>query len=360
MAVTITASVGQGGINKNSDVLAIQRALNKILPAKGGPTPALKEDGWNGPKTMGAILKFQKANPGLPHDSRVDALGPTLAAINLLLSKSTAKPNFTNLNLYGPSGPSANDIKQDAFGDCYFVATLGALAQENPKLIRDAIFYEPASQQFRVKLHDLKGIVKWIWVTQTELEDNVARQGGSHVDNTGKYERTWPAVIETAYAKMFDKDPKDGLGEGYSNVINGGWPSDAMMAITGNSGTQIKYKYFTKLGTSGSVAVLGARVASALKQHKGITLWSVPEIDSRTLLQKLANLPIQQDGLVDNHVYTVVSMSKAGMDWKVALRNPWGTNMGVGEGKDSKSAMITVSLQSLVTTGGLEAFQVSR
>ena len=66
-----------------------------------------------------------------------------------------------------------------------------------------------------------------------------------------------------------------------------------------------------------------------------------------------------QDGLVDDHVYTVISMTQKGTDWNVTVRNPWGTNMGVGEGKDQTSAIMTLSLRNLVTTGGLQAFRVS-
>ena len=354
--VNISASVGQSGINRKADVLSIQKALNQIPPNKGGPIPKLKEDGLVGPKSIGAIIKFQRSNVGLAHDRRIDVNRATLDRINSLL----ATPKFSDKNLYGPGGPSNNDIKQDAFGDCYFVATLGAVAQQNPSIIRGAIHYDTSSQRFRARLYDLKGQVKFIWVTQTELQDNVKRHGGSYVDNTGKYERTWPAVIETAYAKMFDTNPAGGLGQGYQKIINGGWPSDAMMAITGNVGTKLTYVYFLRLGTSGSVALLGARVATALKQHKSVTLWVVPEKDSRSLWQRLTGAPIPQDGLVDNHVYAVVSLARAGTDWKVTVRNPWGTNIGVGEGKDTASATMTVSLQSLVTTGGLESFQVGK
>jgi len=361
--VNISASVGQGGLNKHADVLAIQQALNRILPNQGGPAPKLKEDGLAGPKTIGAITRLQRANVGLAADGRIDVHGPTLARLNSLLGSKPAPqppaPKFTDKNLYAPGGPTANDIKQDVFGDCYFVATLGAVAQENPKIIKEAIYYDPNSQQFRVRLYDMKGHVKYLWVTQTELQDNVNRQGGSYVDNTGVYERTWPAVIETAYAKLFDTNPQDGLGEGYSKIIKGGWPSDAMMAITGNAGTQVTYHYYLTLGTYGSVALLGAKVSTSLQQHKGVTLWSVPEVDSRSLWQKLSGAPIPQDGLVDNHVYTVVSMALNGTDWNVTVRNPWGTNMGVGEGQDTKSATMTVSLRNLVATGGLKAFQVS-
>jgi hypothetical protein len=159
---------------------------------------------------------------------------------------------------------------------------------------------------------------------------------------------------------MFDNNPADGLGQGYQKIINGGWPSDAMIAITGDVGSKIKYVHSHKLGKNGSVALLGSRVSTAMSQHKSVSLWAVPEKDSRSFWKKLTGAPIPQDGLVDNHVYSVLSLAKNGTDWKVTLRNPWGTNIGVGEGKDTASATMTVSLDSLVTTGGLESFQISK
>lgn len=271
-----------------------------------------------------------------------------------------AAPRFTDKNLYGPGGPKLSDIKQDSFGDCYFVATLSAVAQNHPKLIEGLISYDKVSQRFIVGLYDLSGKKKHIHVTQAEIADNIKRGGGSWMDNNGKDKVAWPAVMETAYAKMHDSNPKDGLAEGYSKVVNGGWPKDAMMAVTGNAGSELKFAIQPPLTRAQSIELLGARVARSLKNKLAVTLWSVPEKDGRTAVQKAAGVPIAQDGLVDNHVYTVVSMSQASHGaWTVNLRNPWGTNMGVGEGKDSKSARISVPLDTLVNTGGLNSFRVS-
>ena len=269
-------------------------------------------------------------------------------------------PRFTDKNLYSAGGPRLNDIKQDAIGDCYFVATLAAVASQNPRAIRDAIAYNSRSNTFCVRLYELSGKARWIVVTQAEIEDNVTRHGGSYVDNTSKCERVWPAVMETAYAKMFDSDAKNGLGEGYRKITSGGWPADAMMALTGSVGSEVRYVYVHQLAKTGSVALLGSRIATALIQKRAVTLGAVPEVDSRGWLAKLIGLPIPQDGLADRHVYSVVSMTQSNGDWLVKLRNPWGTNMGVGEGRDSESESITVSLMTLVDTGGLKLFQVSR
>ena len=133
-----------------------------------------------------------------------------------------------------------------------------------------------------VRLFDMAGHIKYIHVTQAELADNIARHGGSRMDNTGKDQIAWPAVFETAYAKMFDSNPKDGLLEGYNKIANGGWPKDAMMAITGFLGTELRYVATPPLSQDQSMELLGARVALALKQKKFVTLWSIPEKDGRT------------------------------------------------------------------------------
>jgi peptidoglycan hydrolase-like protein with peptidoglycan-binding domain len=54
----IMTSVGQGGINRDSDVRSVQTALNTFA-AKLGILP-LRVDGKSGPKTIDAIKKFQR------------------------------------------------------------------------------------------------------------------------------------------------------------------------------------------------------------------------------------------------------------------------------------------------------------
>jgi Calpain family cysteine protease len=267
---------------------------------------------------------------------------------------------FTEQNLYGPTGPIASDIRQDVIGDCFFVATLAAVARQNPNQIRAALAYDKTSQNFVVRLFDASSVVKYIHVTQKELANNIVRQGGSQMDNRRNDQRAWPAVIETAYAKMHDSNSRNGLGEGYNIIGAGGWPKDAMMAITGFEGSELKYAIVPPLTRSASIQLLGSRVALALKQKKSVTLWSVVETDNRTAAAIRARRPVAQDGLVDNHVYTVLSVKQAVTGaWTVNLRNPWGTNIGVGEGRDAASPNISVLLQTLVDTGGLNSFRLS-
>jgi peptidoglycan hydrolase-like protein with peptidoglycan-binding domain len=140
--VTITASVGTGGLNRKDDVLAIQVALNKISPIAGGPTPALKEDGFIGPKTIAAILNFQKSNLGLIADGKIDAHGATLNRINFILDGTTSDPktlamaslpvsnswaNFAIASL--PSGSGTPSAAVQAALNTHFHLNNGTLSQ---------------------------------------------------------------------------------------------------------------------------------------------------------------------------------------------------------------------------------------
>jgi|GEM_PF-1983651 len=60
----IEASVGRGGQNQHQDVLTVQLLLNQVPPAAGGPESLLVPDGISGPKTVAAILRFQKHQLG--------------------------------------------------------------------------------------------------------------------------------------------------------------------------------------------------------------------------------------------------------------------------------------------------------
>lgn len=137
------------------------------LVAQGAMLRAL--DGATGSRTASDALVRGEAAPGQT------AAGKPAAA---------KAPTYTDTSLYAGQ-PRADDIRQDALGDCYFVATLGAVAQQRPQAIRDAISYDAKTGTFNVRLYDAAGKAKTINVTQAEVADNVKRQGGSTMDNTG-------------------------------------------------------------------------------------------------------------------------------------------------------------------------------
>lgn len=82
--ITITASVGQGGVNKQDDVFNIQYGLDQVPPIDGGPAPPLKIDGLCGPKTIGAIRAFQQKHFGWSGcDGRIDPGKQTITMLNV-------------------------------------------------------------------------------------------------------------------------------------------------------------------------------------------------------------------------------------------------------------------------------------
>jgi hypothetical protein len=263
-------------------------------------------------------------------------------------------PRFDAASLWGKEGPTQADIRQDSLGDCYLVATLAAVAQQQPDRIRDAISFNAETGSYSVRLFDSNGRARSFEVTQADVADNIARRGGSTADNSGTDQRIWPAVMEVAYAKMLDSDHANGIEEGYTDLSDGGWPQDAMQAITGDRGSETRFSQGMFEGRGAALDRLAGQVDAALGNDRPVTLWSVPE--NRSMWDRITGGQGRQDGLVDNHVYSVESIRRdANGEWQVTLRNPWATNAGV-EGGNVQGPLITVPLSTLVETGGLQAF----
>ena len=83
MAQHISASVGQGGVNRKDDSIKVQSLLNKVPVDQGGPSPLLVVDGLPWQKTIAAIKQFQRVQLGFKWpDGRVDPNGKTLEKLN--------------------------------------------------------------------------------------------------------------------------------------------------------------------------------------------------------------------------------------------------------------------------------------
>lgn len=78
MTKTIRQSVGYGAANEFADVAAIQRLLNGVLPAYGGPIEKLKVDGTWGPKPQSAVSDFIRKQFGQAGVAKVDPGSPAL------------------------------------------------------------------------------------------------------------------------------------------------------------------------------------------------------------------------------------------------------------------------------------------
>ena len=258
-------------------------------------------------------------------------------------------------SLYGASGePSAADIQQDRIGDCFFIATAGAVADASPERIKDAITYNDDTGNFTVRLYDGD---KWvdIEVSQAEIQDNIARGGGSKLDNGAADAPVWPAVMETAYAKLRGGD----LEAGYEVINAGGKARNAMETLTGSRGDDISRVAIDLFGEK----YAQGQIDAALAEGRPVTLSTDPENTASFLGRWFGAEDAPQDGLADNHVYVVDSTytNEAGEEM-VRLRNPWQHNeaSSVGESTpaNSGSPFIDVKLSDIVRDGGFEYLNI--
>lgn len=101
----ISGPVGAGH-GKPDDIRTVQRFLNALAPAEGGPDLILAEDGICGPKTQAAINKFQKFSVGFV-DGRIDPQGKTIRALTGFIVGSPTVPQGT-LGQNAAGLPAAN------------------------------------------------------------------------------------------------------------------------------------------------------------------------------------------------------------------------------------------------------------
>ncbi|MDO5288769.1 MAG: C2 family cysteine protease [Pseudomonadota bacterium] len=258
-------------------------------------------------------------------------------------------------DLYGPSGrPSAADIQQDRIGDCFFIATAGAVANESPQRIQDAISYNETTGNFSVRLYDGREWVD-IEVSQAEIQDNISRGGGSRLDNNEPCAPIWPAVMETAYAKLRGGT----LDQGYAEIHKGGKARDAMETITGTRGSDLSNQWVSLLGDKAAEIA----ISKALANGHPVTLSTDPERSCDWLSRLFGCQPAPQDGMADNHVYVVEDIyTNDNGDVMVRLRNPWQQNEAgsVGESTpaNSSSPFIEVKLSDIVQDRGFEYFNI--
>lgn len=120
------------------------------------------------------------------------------------------------------NGVSPSDISQGQIGDCWYIAALKAVAAADPSVIENAIT-DNGNGTYTVRLyHD--GTPVYVTVTGDQVIMPDGRQGYAQ-SKDGK--ELWPQIMEKALASY----------EGSYGVIEGGWSSNGMEALTGKPST---------------------------------------------------------------------------------------------------------------------------
>lgn len=270
---------------------------------------------------------------GLPADVRRDTLSSMLGRIGPEnLAKFTdafpgVNPSFTDTQAYknggnpqngqnnsgitwrAPTDPlfngdvSADDINQRQFGDCWYVASLAAVAMKDPEFIKGGIKQNP-NGTVSVRIWDKDGNQRWVTMTADLPTDT----NGTPISTYGNGD-TWPAYYEKAFALTYGGDQSYG-------GIEGDDPKKADPFLTGKTGHDVKSGGFLGIGKHDDMDI--GDLKKTFESGQAITV-STPDDDD---LQK--NTPPEwTNRYCTNHAYYVRGFTS---DGKIVLGNPWGVS----------------------------------
>lgn len=247
----------------------------------------------------------------------------------------------------GEAGFSPDDVHQGFVGDCYFLAALSSVAQQNPGILNDAISGPDGEGWYTVRIYTYQGgfigigsslqeknIKVWpSFPTQDSGGGNTYARGGD-TDSAGN-EELWVKLFEKAYAQEHG---------GYDD-IDGGYAENALQALTGQE--------FSRHGTQGglfssgpSESEIATAITGALDEDHEVTASTMSQDDIEDLSTAQVNFA-NNNGIIGRHAYSVISAT----DSNITLRNPHGALSGSGTpgGGGSVSATFTITYAQFKT-----------
>jgi Ca2+-binding RTX toxin-like protein len=231
-------------------------------------------------------LTYQKfADPTLP------ALPPEVRTTKLV--------NFSGNKLFASNGPSADDIAQGLVGDCWYLATLAAVADVTPEVVRQSVtdlgdgtyavryFSGSAEQYVRVDAD----IYTYSWDTSAPLF------AGLGAENS-----IWAPIMEKALTWV------RGSNLGKYATISSGWMSEA----------------YGRIGMSSTLT--NTSKSSGTNNVSAMLNW----IQTRVTAGRSATVAfnsVSGANLLENHAYSIDRVNDlGGGTFTITLRNPWGVD----------------------------------
>jgi hypothetical protein len=261
--------------------------------------------GYDGLHVNGTYVGTPSLNPGIGNLPDPTTSNPT---------KFTYK-SFPNVPLFNNNTPIANDVNQGAAGDCYFMATLSAVAKENPNAIRQSIV-DLGDGTYAVDFKN-NGVNHYIRV-DNQLPAN---SNGNLVDaqwRSGPPEM-WVPIMEKAWAFY-----RHNAGT-YASINNGN-PSEAFNALgVSNNSYDPHWEGFLDL-QSENATEFGNHICSLLDGGNAVVLCT----------------PGDSKYLEESHCYMVDHVNWVnGKIASITLRNPWGTDGAGGDGVNDGYVTLT-------------------
>lgn len=201
------------------------------------------------------------------------------------------------------------DVNQGGVGDCFLLAVLADVAKIKPDVVRGMI-KDNGNGIYAVTFHKRRGGLGGFFaslfggrefepvqvVVDSNFGTNTANSGPQQAQ-AGTQHEIWVQVVEKAYAK---------LNGGYDQITHGGWPKDAMQAVTGQ-----------KAGQKPLASVTVGDLQAALATGKPVVMDTLAQPGPN---QRLAF------GMVGPHAYVLdsIQVNPKGQAM-IILKNPWGT-----------------------------------
>lgn len=310
-------------IDNNAVLLFGEEGNKRTIPycfAQGG---VVLSEAFNEFKRKKA--KFETRRSGLSHTSNetYDKAELEKEIIDCIGKHENSGIVYTPLKdtsvLPDTAGVEMDDIDQGQCGDCYFMATLAAIAKMNPEYIigKNGMIEElPAEDEgdehrfFRVKFYDEDGkrvnvdVDNRFW----NLKDKPYYAGKGKSETPGTYD-PWVMAVEKAWAKAND-DGYEGIegasADGKEHVRR----VEYSFAVTGKSAFYCMTK---NVPDSGKLLTMMKK--HFVDDHLPITLYSASDKDP--------DFTFTDDNLVHNHAYALRSVND---DNTFDIFNPWNSN----------------------------------
>jgi hypothetical protein len=223
----------------------------------------------------------------------------------------------------GPSDATdidPNDVRQGNLGDCYLLASMAAIARQNPDAIRRLI-RDNGDGTYTVTLYRNSRPLRF-WrpeyiPVEVEVTPEFPAVDGRPVfaqpdDGSGSHQELWTLLVEKAYAQQ-----RGGYGD-----LEGGWGHVAMSSLTGvesewHAPSSISLSDLANHLDQGH-AVTASSLADLSVDVGGQQVWDIPDASDVHPL-------FQSDVLYENHEYYVTGVNQE--TGTVSIRNPWGRHL---------------------------------
>jgi hypothetical protein len=228
----------------------------------------------------------------------LDALGLG-ADRNPALTSDHKKATFAALDGGVVGNPDPADVQQGDLGDCYFLASLAAVANANPSLITGMIS-DKGGGTFEVRFYkDTAWVGKTFEARTVTVTASFPKEGDNWIYAKPSGNKFWVMLVEKAWGKF----------KGSYGSAEGGYANAALEAITGRACTEYDVDDYDE-------PALASIFTNLLGDGWALAAGSVhPWFSGGKKEAKAA-------GVIAYHEYTIISFDATAKT--LELRNPWG------------------------------------